>query len=134
MKEVVMEILLDVVMEKNWLEEKTSLLTQVGAPGPAGWASPPPTGGGTCSGPTTGMNSTITTESNQVMGLFTCLTDCRRASEGIDVAYLLTSRHLAGNAFENGRGLGEACDRDDACCDLTVLSRHGCEEQNRLPC
>jgi hypothetical protein len=40
----VMEILLDVVMEKNSLEEKTSLSTQVGAPGPAAWASPPPTG------------------------------------------------------------------------------------------
>ena len=54
-----MVILLDVVMEKNSLEEKTSLSTQVGAPGPAAWVSPPPTGGGTCSGPTTGMDSTI---------------------------------------------------------------------------
>ncbi len=36
-------------MEENSLEEKTSLSTQVGAPGPAAWASPPPTGGGTCS-------------------------------------------------------------------------------------
>jgi hypothetical protein len=32
-KDVVMELLLDVVMEKNSLEEKTSLSTQVGAPG-----------------------------------------------------------------------------------------------------
>jgi hypothetical protein len=47
-KDVVMEILLDVVMEKNSLEEKTSLSTHVGVPGPAAWASPPPTGGGTC--------------------------------------------------------------------------------------
>ena len=70
-KDVVMEILLDVVMEKNSFEEKTSLSTQVGAPGPAAWASPPPTGGGTCSGPTPGMDSTITTETNQVIGLFT---------------------------------------------------------------
>jgi hypothetical protein len=31
-KDVVLEILLDVVMEKNSLEEKTSLSTQVGAP------------------------------------------------------------------------------------------------------
>ena len=65
-----MEILLDVVMEKNSLEEKTSLSTQVGAPDPATWASPPPTGGGTCNGPATGMD-TITTETNQVIGLFT---------------------------------------------------------------
>jgi hypothetical protein len=74
------------------------------------------------------MDITITTEPNQVMGLFACLTGCRSASEGTDVACLLTSRHLAGNAFENGPGLGEACDRDDACCDLTVFSRRGCEE------
>ena len=126
--DVVMEILLDVVMEKNSLEEKTSLSTQVGAPGPAAWASPPPTGGGTCSDPTTGMDSTITTEPNQVMGLSACLTGCRRASESTDVACLLTSRHLAGNAFENGRGLGEACDRGDACCELTAFSRRGCKE------
>jgi hypothetical protein len=123
----VMEILLDDVMEKNSLEEKTSLSTQVGAPGPAAWASPPPTGGGTCSGPATGMDSTITTEPNQVMGLFACLTGCRCASEGTDVACLLTSCHLAGNAFENGRGLGEACDRGDACCELTAFLRRGCE-------
>ncbi len=84
-KNVVIEILLDVVMEKNLLEEKTSLSTQVGAPGPEAWASPPPTGGGTCSGPTTDMDSTITTEPNQVMGSIACLTGCRRASEGIDV-------------------------------------------------
>ncbi len=80
-------------MEKNSLEEKTSLSTQVGAPGPAAWASPPPTGGGTCSGPTPGMDSTITTEPNQVMGLFACLTGCRRTSDGTNVACLLTSRH-----------------------------------------
>ena len=67
----VMEILLDVVMEKNSLEEKTSLSTgNFGAPGPRAWASPPPTGGGTCSGPPPGMDSTITTETNQVIGLF----------------------------------------------------------------
>ena len=47
-----MEIPLDVVMEKTLLEEKTSLSTQVGAPGPAAWASPPPTGADTSSGPT----------------------------------------------------------------------------------
>jgi hypothetical protein len=76
-KDVVMEILLDVVMEKNSLEEKTSLSTQVGVPEPVTWASPLPTGGGTCSGPTTGMDITITTESNQVMGLIVCLTGCR---------------------------------------------------------
>jgi hypothetical protein len=88
-----MEILLDVVMEKNSLEEKTSLSTQVGAPGPTAWASPP-TGGRTCSGPATGIDSTITTETNQVIGLFTCLRGCRRASDGTDVTCLLTSRHL----------------------------------------
>jgi hypothetical protein len=44
-KDVVMGILLDVVMEKNLLEEKTSLSTQVGVPGPVTWASPPQTGG-----------------------------------------------------------------------------------------
>jgi hypothetical protein len=76
-KDVVMEILLDVVMEKNSFEEKTSLSTQVGALGPAAWASPRLTGGGTCSGPTAGMDSTITTETNQVIGLFTCLRGCR---------------------------------------------------------
>jgi hypothetical protein len=90
---VVMEIPLDVVMEKTLLEEKTSLSTQVGAPGPAAWASPPPTGADISSGPTTGMDSTITTESSQVMGLFMCLRDCRRASEGTDVTCLLTSHH-----------------------------------------
>ena len=52
-KDVVMEIPLDVVMEKTLLEEKSSLSTQVGAPGPAAWASPPPTGSDTSSGPTT---------------------------------------------------------------------------------
>jgi hypothetical protein len=89
-----MEILLDVVMEKNSLEKKTSLSTQVGEPGPAAWASPPPTGGGTYSDPTPGMDSTITTETNQVNGLFTCLRDCRRASDGTDGTCLLTSHHL----------------------------------------
>jgi hypothetical protein len=89
-----LEILLDVVMEKNSLEEKTSLSTQVGAPGPTAWASPPPTGGGTCSGPTPGMDSTITTETNQVIGLFTCLRGCRRVSDGTDGTCLLTSHHL----------------------------------------
>ena len=79
-------------------------------------------------GPATGMDSTITTEPNQVMGLFACLTGCRRTSDGTNVACLLTSHHLAGNAFENGRGLVEACDRDDACCELTAFSRRGCEE------
>jgi hypothetical protein len=74
-----MEILLDVVMEKKSLEEKTSLSTQVGAPGPTAWASPP-TGGGTYIGPTPGMDSTITTETNQVIVLFTCLRGCRRAA------------------------------------------------------
>ncbi len=64
------------------LEKKCSLSTQVGAPGPAAWASPVPTGAGNCSGPTTAMDITITTEPNQVMGLFACLTGCRRASEG----------------------------------------------------
>jgi hypothetical protein len=58
-----MEILLDVVMEKNSLEEKTSLSTQAGVPGPAAWVSP---GGGTCSGPTTGMDSTITTNNGWI--------------------------------------------------------------------
>jgi hypothetical protein len=42
-----MEIPLDIVMEKTSLEEKTSLSTQVGAPDPAAWASPPPTGADT---------------------------------------------------------------------------------------
>ena len=65
-----------------------------GAPGPTAWASPPPTGGGTCSGPTPGMDSTITTETNQVIGLFTCLRGCRRASDGTDGTCLLTSHHL----------------------------------------
>ena len=92
-KDVVKEIPLDVVMEKTLLEEKTSLSIQVGAPGPAAWASPPPTGADTSSGPTTGMDSTITTEPSQVMGLFMCLRGCRRASEGTDVTCLLTSRH-----------------------------------------
>jgi hypothetical protein len=69
-KDVVLEILLDVVMEKNSLEEKTSLSTQVGAPCPTAWASPPPTGGGTCSGPTPGMDSTITTETRTQIGMF----------------------------------------------------------------
>ena len=81
-------------MEKNSLEEKTSLSTgNFRAPGPRAWASPPPTGGGTCSGPPPGMDSTITTETNQVIGLFTCLRGCRRASDGTDVTCLLTSRH-----------------------------------------
>ena len=84
---------MDVIMEKNSLEEKTSLSTQVGASGLAGWASPPPTGGVTCSGPATGMDTTITTETSQVMGLFACLRGCRRTSEGTNVACLLTSRH-----------------------------------------
>ena len=71
-----MEIPLDVVMEKTLLEKKTSLSTQVGAPDPAAWAAPPPldlqrSGGDTCSGPATGMDSTITTETNQVIDLFT---------------------------------------------------------------
>ena len=70
-KDVVLEILLDVVMEKNSLEDKTSLSTHVCAPGPTVWASPPPTGGGTWRCPTPGMDSTITTETNQVIGLFT---------------------------------------------------------------
>ncbi len=61
-KDVVMEKTLDVIMEKISLEEKTSLSTQIGAPGPAAWAIPPPTGGGTCSGPTTGTDNTNTTE------------------------------------------------------------------------
>ena len=85
-----MEIPLDVsniVMEKTLLEEKSSLSTQVGAPGPAAWASPPPTGADTSSGPTTVMDSTITTEPSQVMGLFMCLRGCRRASEGTDVSH-----------------------------------------------
>ena len=86
----VMEITLDVVMEENSLEEKTSLSTQVGAPDPAAWVSPP-TGGGTCSGPTPVMDSTITTETNQVIGLFTCLRGCSRASDGTDGTCLLTS-------------------------------------------
>ena len=82
-------------MEKNSLEEKTSLSTgNFGAPGPRAWASPPPTGGGTCSGPPPGMDSTITTETNQVIGLFTCLRGCRRASDGTDGTCLLTSHHL----------------------------------------
>ncbi len=90
-----MEILLDVVMEKNSLEEKTSLSTgNFRAPGPTTWACPPPTGGGTWSGPPPGMDSTITTETNQVIGLFTCLRDCRHASDGTDGTCLLTSHHL----------------------------------------
>ncbi len=88
-----MEIPLDDVMEKTSLEEKTSLSTQVGPPGPTAWASPPPTGDDTSNGPTTGMDSTITTEPGQVMDLFMCLRDYRRASEGTDVTCLLTSRH-----------------------------------------
>jgi hypothetical protein len=92
-KDVVMEKTLDAIMEKNSLEEKTSLSTHVGAPCPAGWTSPPPTGGGTCSGPATDIDTTIITETNQVMGLFECLTGCSRTSDGTNVAYLLTSRH-----------------------------------------
>ena len=88
-----MEITLDVVMEKTSLAEKASLSTQVGAPGPAAWASRPPTGGGTCSGPATGMDSTITTEPSQVMGLFTCLRGCSRVCDGSHATCLLTSRH-----------------------------------------
>ncbi len=88
----VMEIPLDVAMEKPLLEEKTSLST-TRCTGPWTWSSPPPTGADTSSGPTTGMDSTITTESSQVMGLFMCLRGCRRASEGTDVTCLLTSRH-----------------------------------------
>ena len=60
-----MEIPLDVVKEKTSLEEKTSLSTQVGPPDPAVWVSPPPTGADTSNGPTTGMDSTITTEPSQ---------------------------------------------------------------------
>ena len=88
-----MEKTLDVLMEKTSLEEKTSLSTQVGAPDPMPRPSPPPTGAGNCSDLTTGMDSTITTEPSQVMGLFACLTGCRRASEGTDVASLMTSHH-----------------------------------------
>ncbi len=87
-----MEISLDVVMEKNSLEEKTSLSTQVGPPGPKVLASPP-TDTDTSNGPTTDMDSTITTESSQVVVLFMCLRDCRCPSEGTDVTCLLTSRH-----------------------------------------
>jgi hypothetical protein len=93
-KDVVMDILLDVVMEKNSLEEKTSLSTQVGTPDPSAWTSPPQTGGGTCTGPTPGMDSTITTETNQVIGLITCLRGCRCSSDGTDGTCLLTSHHL----------------------------------------
>jgi len=87
-----MEKTLDVVMEKISLEEKTSLSTQVGAPDPVSWASPP-TGPDNYNDPTTVMDSTITTEPSQVMVLFACLTDCIRTSEGTDVVYLLTSHH-----------------------------------------
>jgi hypothetical protein len=93
-KDVVMEIPLDVVMEKTSLEEKTSLSTQVGPPDPTAWASPLPTGDDTSNGPTTGMDSTITMETSQVMDLFMCLRDYRRTSEGTDVTCLLTSRHV----------------------------------------
>ena len=40
------------------------------------------------------MDSTITTETNQVIGLFTCLRGCRCASDGTDGTCLLTSHHL----------------------------------------
>ncbi len=40
------------------------------------------------------MDSTITTETNQVIVLFTCLRGCRRASDGTDGTCLLTSHHL----------------------------------------
>jgi hypothetical protein len=40
------------------------------------------------------MDSTITTETNQVFGLFTCLRGCRRASDGTDGTCLLTSHHF----------------------------------------
>ncbi len=40
------------------------------------------------------MDTTITTETNQVIGLFTCLRGCRRASDGTDGTCLLTSHHL----------------------------------------
>jgi len=41
------------------------------------------------------MDSTITTETNQVIGLFTCLRGCRRASDGTkNGTCLLTSHHL----------------------------------------
>jgi hypothetical protein len=39
------------------------------------------------------MDTTITTETSQVMVLFACLTGCRRTSDGTNVACLLTSRH-----------------------------------------
>jgi len=65
-------------MEKNLLEEeKISMSTQAGAPGPVAWAFPAPTGVVTCRCQTTGMDSTITTEPSQVMGLLACLTGCR---------------------------------------------------------
>ncbi len=60
MYDVVMEILLDVVMEKNSLEEKTSL------------------------------DNTITTETNQVIVLFTCLRGYSRSSDGTDITGLRT--------------------------------------------
>ncbi len=44
------------------------------------------------------------------------------------VSYPHALHTLAGNTFEIVRGLGEVCDRDDACCELTVFSRRGCEE------
>jgi hypothetical protein len=40
------------------------------------------------------MDSTITTETNQVIGLFTCLRACSRTSDSTDGTCLLTSHHL----------------------------------------
>ncbi len=70
---------------ENLLGGQNLLSTTVGGPGHAAWSSPPPTGAGTCSDQTSGMDNTINTEPNQVMGLFVCLRGCRHASEGTDV-------------------------------------------------
>ena len=87
---------LDVVMEngENLLGGQNLLSTTVGEPEHVSWSSPPPTDADTYMDPTTGMDNTINTEPNQVLVLFECLRDCRRASEGIDLACLLTSCHV----------------------------------------
>jgi hypothetical protein len=58
--------------------------------------------------------------------------DGRRGSDVLFFLFryesLLTLHHLAGNAFENGRDLGEVCDPVDASCEFTVLSHRGCKE------
>ena len=56
-KDVVIEKTIYVVMKKTSLEEKTSLSTQVGSPGPVTWTSPRPTDADNFNGPSTAWTS-----------------------------------------------------------------------------